>query len=140
MPQKAYNTNLASEFYVLSVLYRLGHDASLTLGNKKSVDIVVVFDEGRSLTIDVKAVAGKLDWLMGNRELLADPRHFVTLVGYEGAIADPGRLPRVWIFPSPALQRFVRVNEGKSLWYVPRKAILDGATDYENAWHLLRLP
>ena len=35
-----YNTNLASEFYVLSMLHRLGSDASLTLGNKKSVDIV----------------------------------------------------------------------------------------------------
>jgi hypothetical protein len=37
-----YNTNLASEFYVLSMLHRFGCDASLTLGNKKSVDIVVV--------------------------------------------------------------------------------------------------
>ena len=37
----AYNTNLAGEFFILSVLYRLGADANLTLGNKKSVDIVV---------------------------------------------------------------------------------------------------
>lgn len=29
----AYNTNLASEFYVLSMLHRLGCDASLSLGN-----------------------------------------------------------------------------------------------------------
>ena len=40
--QRGYNTNLASEFYVLSMLYRLGFDANLTLGNKKSVDITVV--------------------------------------------------------------------------------------------------
>ena len=38
----AYNTNLASEFYVMSVLCRLGLEANLTLGNKKAVDIVVV--------------------------------------------------------------------------------------------------
>ena len=38
-PQRGYNTNLASEFYVLSMLYRCGLDASLTLGNKKSVDV-----------------------------------------------------------------------------------------------------
>ena len=37
-----YETNLASEFYILSVLHRLGVDATLTLGNKKSVDILVV--------------------------------------------------------------------------------------------------
>ena len=37
-----YNTNLASEFYVLSMVHRLGVDASLTLGNKKAVDIIVL--------------------------------------------------------------------------------------------------
>jgi hypothetical protein len=35
-----YNTNLAAEFYVLSLLHRLGADAALTLGNKKAVDII----------------------------------------------------------------------------------------------------
>jgi hypothetical protein len=63
--QRGYNTNLASEFYVLSMLYRLGFDANLTLGNKKSVDIAVVLGPGRAITVDVKAVAGKMDWLMG---------------------------------------------------------------------------
>jgi hypothetical protein len=33
-----YNTNLAAEFYVLSILHRLGFDATMTLGNKKAVD------------------------------------------------------------------------------------------------------
>ena len=37
-----YDTNLAAEFHVLSMLHRLGADASLTLGNKKAVDIIVV--------------------------------------------------------------------------------------------------
>lgn len=51
---QSYNTNLAAEFYVLSVLHRLGADANLTLGNKKSVDIAVVRDAGDALTVDVK--------------------------------------------------------------------------------------
>lgn len=42
MAKSGYNTNLASEFYILSMLHRLGADAMLTLGNKKSVDITVV--------------------------------------------------------------------------------------------------
>ena len=41
-----YNTNLAAEFYVLSMLHRLGADAALTLGNKKAVDIIVVNGNG----------------------------------------------------------------------------------------------
>lgn len=48
--QRGYNTNLASEFYVLSMLYRMGFDANLTLGNKKSVDIAVVLGPGRAIT------------------------------------------------------------------------------------------
>jgi hypothetical protein len=61
--QRGYATNLASEFYVLSALYRLGLDANLTLGNKKGIDIVVACGPGRAYTIEVKAVAGKNDWL-----------------------------------------------------------------------------
>jgi hypothetical protein len=41
-----YNTNLASEFHVLSMLHRRGAEASLTVGNKKSVDIAVVLGAG----------------------------------------------------------------------------------------------
>ena len=51
-----YNTNLASEFYVLSMLHRVGLNATLTLGNRKSVDIVVTLRIGTAITIDVKGV------------------------------------------------------------------------------------
>jgi len=52
-----YNTNLASEFYALSTLHRLGADANLTLGNKKFVDIAVIRGEGDAITVDVKGLA-----------------------------------------------------------------------------------
>jgi hypothetical protein len=68
-----YNTNLAAEFYVLSMLYRLGADASLTLGNKKAVDIIVACTPGRTVTIDVKGVAGPHDWPCDNIRLPAPP-------------------------------------------------------------------
>lgn len=56
-----YNTNLASEFHVLSMLHRLGLDAVLTLGNKKMVDVVVTNDEGDVITLNVKSIAKKYD-------------------------------------------------------------------------------
>ena len=99
-PQRGYNTNLASEFYVLSMLYRLGLDASLTLGNKKSVDISVVLGPGRVVTIDVKAVKAKMDWLMGSVPESPKSSHFVVLVSYEGKFSDTAREPRCWIFGS----------------------------------------
>lgn len=52
-----YNTNLASEFHVLSVLHRLGADANLTLGNKKSVDIFLTRDTGECVMVEVKDVS-----------------------------------------------------------------------------------
>ena len=42
------NTNLASEFLVLSILHRIGVNAVVTLSNKKAVDLVIEF-----LTIDI---------------------------------------------------------------------------------------
>ena len=69
MPKQAYHTNLASEFYVLSILHRLGIDAHLTLGNKKSVDIVI--ENGNEVvTIDVKGIAGRTTWPLDNFCLL----------------------------------------------------------------------
>jgi len=138
MPEKSYATNLASEFYVLSVLYRLGFDASLTLGNKKAFDIVVVLNEGRAVTIDVKAVAGRNDWLLGNHDLPDAPGHFVILVGYEGAFTDIAQVPRLWVCPAAELQPLVRVAKRGGLRFVSRRAILDSTGEYENAWHRLR--
>lgn len=57
---------------------------------------------------------------------------------YEGAFADPARLPRVWVFPVAALRPLVKVAEGQGLRYVSRRTILDGAADFEDAWWRLR--
>ncbi|MDD3687225.1 MAG: hypothetical protein PHE56_10720 [Bacteroidales bacterium] len=53
-----YNTNLASEYYVLATLYRLGFDAYITLGNKKSIDIILHLENHKQITIDVKGLQG----------------------------------------------------------------------------------
>src|SRR5205085_7782224 len=82
--QSNYDTNLASEFFVMSVLHRLGLEAYLTLGNKKAVDIVVAHAPGNAITIDVKAVAGKVDWRVGNVAGTPRERHYVVLITYNG--------------------------------------------------------
>ena len=37
--KNGFNTGIASEYLVLSMLYRLNYEAYITMGNKKSVDI-----------------------------------------------------------------------------------------------------
>ncbi len=95
----AYNTNLAAEFYVLSMLHRLGANANLTLGNKKSVDIAVIRDKGDSVTIDVKGLAGKTGWPIDNIGS-GKSKHFIVFVCFQGKIADPSSAPLVWVVPS----------------------------------------
>lgn len=139
MPKKSgYNTNLASEFHILSLLYRLDMDASLTLGNKKSVDIVVTRDKGDSITIDVKAVAGTVDWLVGSPGTTPKERHFVVLVSYEGKFADLGSIPRVWVLPHDEFLALVKVAKAPStMHYISRKQV-QALKNRESAWELLR--
>lgn len=101
-----YNTNLAAEFYVLSMLHRRGAEASLTLGNKKSVDIAVVRGAGRTITIDVKGVAKRWDWPADNVRLPEHNRHFLALVSFEGQIRQAATPPSVWIIPHGRCCRF----------------------------------
>ena len=101
-----YETNLASEFYVLAALYRLGADASLSLGNKKAVDITVVRAAGDSFTIDVKGVAGKYDWPADNINPVLRERHFLVFVSFEGKFEDPREVPTIWIVPPAAVGQF----------------------------------
>ena len=135
---QGYATNLASEFLVLSTLYRLGFDASLTLGNKKAVDIAVILDEGRAVTIDVKANAGKNDWLLGDGEVHSGPNHFFVLVSFENRFHAVEEVPRCWVFPADHLLQFVKTAGNGKTRYLSRRAILNEGGKYEGAWELLR--
>lgn len=134
-----YDTNLASEFYVLSCLHRLGISANLTLGNKKGVDVIVVREDGDAVTVEVKGLAGKYEW-PANNLVTQNPKvpHFVALVSFEGRIGDPEMPPpRVWIVPfAELLERFIRYYPGGRTNVTRSKLIAEGG-EFENAWSLI---
>ncbi len=135
-----YDTNLASEFYILSCLHRRGLTANLTLGNKKGVDVVVVRESGDAVTVEVKGLAGKYEW-PANNLVSQHPRkpeqHFVALVSFEGRIEEPEMPPpRVWIIPFPDLQPFIRAYPGGRI-NVARSQVLRAGGEFENAWPLI---
>lgn len=135
MSDKTHNTNLASEFYVLSALHRLGLDAVLTLGNKKSVDIAVVREAGNSVTVDVKGLAGKTGWPVDNVKE-AKREHFLVFVCYCGKIDDVQTQPEVWVVPSTKLATFIyHAPGGRKL--VQRSKLLQEAEEFHHAWHLI---
>jgi len=127
-----YNTNLAAEFYVLSMLYRLGIDASLTLGNKKAVDIIVDDENKGMITIDVKGLAGSYDWPADNIHQLNDIRHYYALLSFEGNISDYRSVPSVWIVPSTELSDFIKHYKTRSV--VSRAQVKSRGQRYFNAW------
>lgn len=130
-----YDTNLAAEFHVLSILHRLGADASLTLGNKKAVDIAIVRGAGRAITVDVKGVAGRHDWPADNVRIPEHGRHFLVLVSFEGQIVNPSSCPSVWVVPARRLGSFMRKYRVRKV--ISRAAIKDQGRRYRDAWHLL---
>jgi len=132
MSARGYNTNLAAEFYVLSTLYRLGVAANLTLGNRKSVDIVVAGDVGEVTTIDVKGLAGNTAWPADNVKDFR-PNHFPVFVCYRGRIADPTVPPEVYVVPSQEL--VYHAPGGRKV--IRLSTLRREGTRYRDAWHLL---
>ncbi|MFC1580065.1 hypothetical protein ACFL4N_04065 [Thermodesulfobacteriota bacterium] len=130
-----YNTNLASEFHVLSTLHRLGLEAVLTLGNKKMVDIVITDEKGEVITIDVKGLAGKYDWPADNIKKPGNSQHYIALVSFEGRIDDPSFTPKVWIIPYGDIKNFEKQYATRK--NISRSLIVNKGKKYLHAWELL---
>jgi hypothetical protein len=130
-----YNTNLAAEFYVLSVLHRLGAEANLTLGNKKSVDIVVVHDAGDSVTVDVKGLAGTTGWPIDN--FRPKERHFVVLVCFLGKIDDPSVSPEVYVVPAKNVESLTYNAPGGTRRIIQFSRMRKEGATYRSAWKQL---
>lgn len=131
-----YNTNLAGEFYVLSVLHRLGAEANLTLGNKKSVDIAVVRSAGDAITVDVKALAGTTLWPMDNYRS-GKKKHFLVFVSFLGRIDDPKILPEVYIIPSAKVDGLIYHAPGGNRKGVRVSRLRAHGRKYRDAWKQL---
>ncbi|OGO25727.1 MAG: hypothetical protein A2136_05000 [Chloroflexi bacterium RBG_16_54_11] len=133
-----YNTNLASEFYVLSMLHRLGADAALTLGNKKAVDIIVANEDGTTTTIDVKGLEKHYDWPFDETKLIQNERHFYILVCFEGKITDPRIAPSVWVIPGNELAQYIHKYKTRDV--ITRAYVLAKGQQYLHAWLLIVNP
>jgi hypothetical protein len=130
-----YNTNLAAEFYVLSMLHRLGADAALTLGNKKAVDIIVANENKTITTVEVKGLAKAYDWPADNIHQFKDTQHFYALVSFEGKITDPLSPPSVWIIPSEKLNPFIKKYETRIV--ISRAKIKADGQQFLHKWSLI---
>ena len=130
-----YNTNLAAEFCVLSMLHRLGVDAALTLGNKKAVDIIVANENKTITTVEVKGVAKAYDLPADNIHNFKDAQHIYMLVCFEGNIADPLFPPSAWIIPSKELDPFIKPYKTRTV--ISRARVKADGRDFLHKWSLI---
>jgi hypothetical protein len=94
----SFNTGIAAEYYILSLLYRLGFEAYISQGNKKAIDIRIILQDGRSISLDVKSVRGYSSLVVNNVESRCN--HFLAFVIYNNKFEDINAIPEVYIVPS----------------------------------------
>ncbi|ODS40957.1 hypothetical protein BEH94_10715 [Candidatus Altiarchaeales archaeon WOR_SM1_SCG] len=133
---KTQNSNLASEFYVASQLFRVGYVVTITLGHTKEIDLIVVHPDGRTITIDVKGLKNTTNWPLSPK--LEKEDHFFVLVSYLNKFADLNIHPDVFVVPSLEIKSLLTPWSGKA--QVKQKGVRyrDAKNSkYKDAWELL---
>ena len=109
------SSNLAAEFYVASLLFRLGYNTTLTLGNTKEIDLIVYNEKTKeTITVDVKGLKGTTSWFMpDNEKLLERETHFFVLVTFKNKITQSDIVPEVYVIPSKKVRGLLETWHSK---------------------------
>lgn len=135
-----YNTNLASEYLMMSLLCRAGKDAYLSLGNKKGVDIIVKTDKGAICIVEVKGVNKRNDWLIGNSGKLPIEHNLIyALVCFHGKIDELTTTADFWIIPSSKLAELTehKISKNEKTVYISNKYVRENYDEYKNSFKWL---
>lgn len=134
-----YNTNLALEYLMMSLLCRAGKDAYLSLGNKKGVDIIVKTEKGAICIIEVKGVNG-YNWPISiNGKINRASNLFYALISFNRKINEITLMPDFWLIPSEKLLKNVEGKElekGRTI-NLSTKYIWDNYNYYKNTFRFL---
>lgn len=133
--KKGTLTAMAGEFYAMTALYRLGYQPALTLGNAKSIDILVRNKYGKLLEISVKAFCGGGKWPVGNEDLSVRNDLFFVFLHFTN-FSDLNSLPKAWIIPAPEVQALKSSFFNSQAIYL-YKGGREKIVKYENAWNML---
>jgi hypothetical protein len=109
---QAKHLDFAARFFVLSVLHRLGLEATFTFSQNDNVDITIVQESGRALTIDVKTLSGAKEWRIA--PFRARDHHYVVFVWYPST-NDPSVQPTAYVVASERLRRLLDRKKTQSL-------------------------
>lgn len=125
----SYECGMASEYLVLSIMYRLGIDAYITLGNKKSVDIIIKAKNGNAITVDVKSVRAYSSIPINNVMVAAN--HYIIAVIYNNKFTETEYLPDIYIIPSTKIEA-LRTSFGAQ-----HRLMKTAVAKFRNEWNQL---
>lgn len=132
-----HDSNMASEFLVMSILYRLGLSPILTLGNKKEIDVVVQHKDC-TITIDVKGLKGTTCWPIGTKEKLEQlkclPSHFFVFVCYRNRFLKIAEHPEIYVVPVKRAISMAQIWKGQNQYVIMCRDLRQHKNDYLNKW------
>jgi hypothetical protein len=94
----------AAKFFVVSVLHRMGVEATVSFSQSDNVDITVIQESGRVLTVDVKTLSGPKEWTVA--PFRARNHHYLVFVWYPPN-GKPSAQPTAYVVASERLQRLL---------------------------------
>jgi hypothetical protein len=128
---------MAGEFAVMEKLFRLGHEASLTFGNAKTVDIFTKSPSGKMSQVSVKSIRGGGKWGIGAGDYSPEVKLIFVLL-YYARFDDLQSHPGVWVIPADVAVRIKRPWLGGSFAiYCGNKAQWLTLELYKDAWRFL---
>lgn len=98
--KSGHATGMAGEFFVMERLFRMGYEPALTLGNAKTVDILVGrLGNQTPKRISVKTVCGGGKWGIGDTDLSSEKGLVFVFLLYR-YFDDLTASPDVWVMPA----------------------------------------
>ena len=132
MSQKGHTTGMAGEFHVMELLFRLGHEPALTLGNAKSVDILTRSPQGNLYAVSVKAMRGGGKWGIGNQDYSKEKNLVFVLLHYK-KFSDLTELPESWVVPGASAEKIKRLWHKQFGLYIYKEHAHE-LDPYKDAW------
>ncbi|MDW8469978.1 MAG: hypothetical protein RML56_14465 [Burkholderiales bacterium] len=127
---------MAGEFFVTEKLFRLGYEPALTLGNAKTVDILVR-TKSRNLSVSVKSARGGGKWGVDENDLAADKNLVFVFLLYKN-FEDVKTNPEVWVMPASDVDKRKRRWFKKFAIYYSHKRLRPHDLDkFKDAWHYI---
>ena len=132
-----YDTGMAGEFGVCSELYKRGYNASITLGNKKAVDIYVAIANDRYISIEVKTNRNT-KILTGFFQNYASPDQIPHPDYWVLVYIDKNNMSHYYVLSHQEMAAEQMARNGMSQWARVEKGVdnvlVRDLSNYENAW------